>query len=42
MGFDYEIEYKSGSENAVADALSRVSGAELLYMALSVLDSNLS
>lgn len=42
MGFDYTIHYKSGSDNVVADALSRVSGSEILCMALSVLDSNLS
>lgn len=24
MGFDYEIQYKAGKENNVADALSRV------------------
>lgn len=42
MGFDYEIQYKSGKENLVADALSRVQGAEMLFMAISVLDSNLA
>lgn len=42
MGLDYIIQYKSGSENLViADALSRVSGAEVLCLALSVIDSNL-
>lgn len=42
MGFDYEIQYKSGKENIAADALSRVQGSEILLMALSVVDSNLS
>ena len=35
VGFDYIIQYKSGSENVVADALSRVSSATLLLMAIS-------
>lgn len=42
MSFDYEIQYKSGKENLAADALSRVQCAEVLSMALSVLDSNLA
>uniref|UniRef100_A0A803KXU1 MADS-box domain-containing protein n=1 Tax=Chenopodium quinoa TaxID=63459 RepID=A0A803KXU1_CHEQI len=42
MGFNYENVYRSGSENVVADALSRVSGSEILLLALTVLDSNLS
>lgn len=29
MGFDYEIKYKSGKENQMADALSRVQGSDL-------------
>lgn len=41
MGFDYIIQYKSGVENTVADALSRVSGASLLLMALSHIQSDL-
>ena len=35
MGFEYEIQYKSGQENVVADALSRGQGAELLPMAVT-------
>jgi len=35
MGFNYIIQYKSGVDNIVADALSRVSGASLLLMAIS-------
>ena len=41
MGYDYIIQYKSGAENTVADALSRVSSATLLLMALSQIQSNL-
>ena len=39
--FDYEIQYKSGKENQVADALPRVSGSNVLLMAISVIDTNL-
>ncbi|CAA7040955.1 unnamed protein product [Microthlaspi erraticum] len=38
LEFDYEIQYKQGKENLVADALSRVEGAEILNMAMSVLE----
>lgn len=41
MGFDYEIVYKSGVENTVVDALSRVTGSEILCMAISVIHSHL-
>lgn len=41
MGFEYEIQYKSGQENIVADALSRVQGAELLLMAVTTVHSDL-
>lgn len=41
LEFDYEIQYKEGKENLVADALSRVEGSEILHMALSVLDCDL-
>lgn len=41
LEFDYEIQYKEGKENLVADALSRVEGSEILHMALSVLECDL-
>jgi len=41
MGFQYEIHYKSGAENKVADALSRVQGSEILLMAMSTIQSDL-
>lgn len=41
MGFDYEIVYKKRVENRVADALSRVTFAELLAIAVSSISSEL-
>jgi len=41
MDFDYTIQYKSGVENVVADALSKVSSATLLLMAISHIQSDL-
>uniref|UniRef100_A0A803MBH9 Ty3 transposon capsid-like protein domain-containing protein n=1 Tax=Chenopodium quinoa TaxID=63459 RepID=A0A803MBH9_CHEQI len=41
MGFDYEIQYKCGKENVAADALSRVQESEILFLAISMVDSNL-
>ncbi|XP_021766248.1 uncharacterized protein LOC110730736 [Chenopodium quinoa] len=41
MGFDYEIQFRVGKENTVFDALSRVTGAEILLCAITVVDSNL-
>lgn len=36
-----KIQYKAGKENVVAYTLSRVQGAEILCMAIPVVDSNL-
>ena len=41
LEFDYEIHYRHGKENVAADALSRVEGAEVLHMAMSVLECDL-
>ena len=35
MGYDYDISYKNGRENVVADALSRMNTGELLLLAVS-------
>lgn len=35
MGYTFEIQYKQGKENVAADALSRVSGSQLLNLVLS-------
>lgn len=39
--FHYDIEYRRGKTNIVADALSRVSGSEILYMAISLVSFTL-
>ena len=41
MGIYYTIQYKSRVENIVADALSRVTSATLLLMAISHIQSDL-
>ncbi|KAL8159020.1 hypothetical protein V2J09_000557 [Rumex salicifolius] len=41
LEFDYDIQYKEGKENLVADALSRVEGSAVLSMALSMVESDL-
>lgn len=41
LEFDYEIKYKEGKENLVADTLSRMGGTEVLSMALSVIECDL-
>jgi len=41
MGYTYKIQYKSGRENVAADALSRVPSAQVLFLAVSVIQSDL-
>lgn len=41
LEFDYEIQYKQSKDNVVADALSRVDGAEILHMAMTVVECDL-
>lgn len=41
MGFDYKIRYKKGKENVGADALSRLTSAELLLMATFSISADL-
>ena len=41
MGFKYEVQYRSGAENKVADALFRVSGVQLLCLVVSSIQSDL-
>ena len=42
MSYDFEIMYKKGSENRVADALSRVSSHEIASLAVSAVSSTLN
>ncbi|KAD5803509.1 hypothetical protein E3N88_14869 [Mikania micrantha] len=39
MGYDFEIQYKMGSENSVADALSRVAAPTLWAITIKTFDS---
>ena len=41
MGFSYTIQYKSGIENLVVDALSHISGTELFLMNISLINYDL-
>ena len=42
MAYDFDITYKQGSENGVADALSRVPSQELLCLAISSVSADLN
>ena len=41
FGLDYEVVYRAGNENVVADALSRMEGAELMSILVSQMRSDL-
>jgi len=41
MGYDYEIQYRQGKGNLVADGLSRLYGMQLLALTLSTISSDL-
>ena len=41
MEYDYEIQYKQGKENLVADGLSRLFRLQLLALTLSSITSDL-
>ena len=41
MGYTYGIHYKKGQDNLAADALSRIPSAEVLFLAISVIQSNI-
>lgn len=41
LEFDYEIQYKQGKTNVVAADLSRVDGAKILHMAMTVIERDL-
>ena len=41
MGYTYEIHYKKGQDNLVTDALSRIPSTEVLFLAISVIQSDI-
>ena len=41
MGYDYEICYKKGQDNVVADGLSRIPVAQLLTLSISTINTEL-
>jgi len=40
-GYTYEIQYKKGQDNLAADALSRMPSAEVLFLALLVIQTDI-
>jgi hypothetical protein len=41
LGYDYDIEYKQGRENVLADALSRIPNKEVYALTISTISTGL-